>query len=228
MGSPADEPKRSEREGPQHEVTIAKAFAIGKFELTFKEWDACAAEGGCEGFQPRDEGWGRNLRPAIFVSRDYAEAYVRWLSNRTGQQYRLPSEAEWEYAARAGTTSPFSTGQIITTDQANFNGNYTYNGSTKGLNRQQTQSVGSFSPNAYGLHDMHGNVYEYVADCWHDSYEGAPADGSPWVGTDCEFFVMRGGSWKARPSFIRSAMRTRVRANYWRASFGFRVTRDVD
>jgi len=228
MGSPVDEPMRSDREGPQHEVTIAKPFAIGKFELTFREWDACVADGGCNGLQPRDENWGRDLRPVIFVARGYANEYVRWISDKTGQLYRLPSEAEWEYAARAGTSTPFSTGQVISIDQANYNGSHTYNGSAKGLNRQQTLPVGSFPANAFGLHDMHGNVYEYVADCWHESYEDAPVDGSPRVGTDCEFFAMRGGSWKARPSFIRSAMRTRVRANYWRSSFGFRVARDVD
>jgi formylglycine-generating enzyme required for sulfatase activity len=114
------------------------------------------------------------------------------------------------------------------TDQANFNGNYTYNGSNKGMYRQQTMPVGSFSANAFGLHDVHGNVYEYVEDCRHESYAGGPVDGSPWTGTDCRRLALRGGSWKARPPFNRSAMRNRVGVNYRRASYGFRVARDVD
>jgi len=228
MGSPEDEPQRGDREGPQHEVIIMKPFAIGKFEVTFNEWDACVTAGGCNGYEPGDRGWGRGLRPVILISWDHAKAYVSWLSDRTGHRYRLLSEAEWEYAARAGTTTPFSTGHRITTDQANFNGNYTYNGSNKGVYRQQSTPVGSFPANAFGLHDVHGNVYEYVEDCWHERYEGGPVDGSPWISSDCGRRVQRGGSWKARPPFIRSAIRIWIVANYWRDTFGFRVVRDLD
>lgn len=228
MGSPVDEPQRGSREGPQHRVHIAKPFAIGKYEVTFDEWDACVTEGGCDNYVPLDRGWGRGRQPVISVSWTHAKAYVSWLSKKTGSRYRLPSEAEWEYAARAGTTSPFSTGQTIRSDQANFNGSYTYNGSTEGGFRQRTVSVGSYLPNAFGLHDMHGNLYEYVEDCWHESYEGAPNDGSAWVSDGCDRRVQRDGSWKARPAFIRSA----VRAWTWpdgarKDTFGFRVARDL-
>lgn len=228
MGSPADEPQSNDREGPQHKVTIDKPFAMGKFEITFDEWDACVAAGSCNGHEPGDRGWGRGRRPVILVSWDHAKTYVRWLSDQTGKRYRLPSEAEWEYAARAGTASPFSTGQTITTDQANFNGGYTYNGSAEGVFRQQTSAVGSFPANAFGLHDIHGNLYEFVEDCWHESYVGAPDDGSPWVSDGCENRVQRDGSWKSRPSFVRAASRARVIANYWRDTFGIRVVRELD
>jgi formylglycine-generating enzyme required for sulfatase activity len=152
---------------------------------------------------------------------------VTWLSELTGKRYRLPSEAEWEYAARAGTTSPLSTGATITTDEANFNGNYTYNGSDKGVFRQRTTPVGSYSSNAFGLHDIHGNLYEYVEDCWHESYEGAPDDGSPRVSDSCDKRTLRDGSWKSRPPFIRSAVRTWVSPIYPRDTFGIRVAREL-
>ena len=132
MGSPAGEEGRSDDEGPQRKVTIAKPFAVGKFEVTFAEWDACVAAGGCK-HKPDDQGWGRGKRPVINVSwDDITKEYLPWLSRKTGKTYRLLTEAEWEYAARAGTTTPFSTGQTITPEQANFNGNYTYGGSAKG------------------------------------------------------------------------------------------------
>lgn len=227
MGSPVDELQRGTREGPQHKASISKPFAIGKFEVTFREWDACVAAGGCDDHGTGDRGWGRDQRPVILITWDHAKAYVSWLSDLTEQRYRLPSETEWEYAARAGTTTPFSTGQTITTDQANFNGNYTYNGSDKGVYRKQTAPVGSFPANAFGLHDMHGNVYEYTEDCFHETYEGAPVDGSPWISEICERRVQRDGSWKGRPPYIRVAARSSVVTNYGRDSFGFRVARDL-
>jgi formylglycine-generating enzyme required for sulfatase activity len=227
MGSPENEPQRGGREGPQHQVRIAKPFAIGKYEVSFDEWDACVAEDGCDNYVPRDSGWGRGRQPVTSVGWTHAKAYVSWLSKKTGARYRLPSEAEWEYAARAGTTSPFSTGQTITTDQANFNGSHTYNGSTEGVFRQRTTPVGSFAPNAFGLHDMHGNLREYVEDCWHESYEGAPNDGSAWASDGCDRPLLRDGSWKGRPVFIRSAIRDWVYVNgAWKNTFGFRVARD--
>ena len=227
MGSPEDEPQRGSREGPQHQVRFAKPFAIGKYEVSFDEWDACVAAGGCNGYEPGDRGWGRGRMPVILVSFDHAKAYVTWLSELTGKRYRLPSEAEWEYAARAGTTSPLSTGATITTDEANFNGNYTYNGSDKGVFRQRTTPVGSYSSNAFGLHDIHGNLYEYVEDCWHESYEGAPDDGSPRVSDSCDKRTQRDGSWKSRPPFIRSAVRAWVSPIYPRDTFGIRVAREL-
>jgi hypothetical protein len=161
MGSPATEAGRFDHEGPQREVTIAKAFAVGKFEVTFDDWEACVAGGGCQtNTSPGDRGWGKGARPVINVSWNDAQDFVRWLSAKTGQTYRLFSEAEWEYAARAGTTTPFSFGATISTAQANYDGNHTYGGGVKGEYREKTAPVGSFPANAFGLHDMHGNVWE--------------------------------------------------------------------
>lgn len=176
MGSP-DDPK-SERNfaGPQREVTIAEPFAVGKYEVTFAEWDACVAALGC----PRltDEEWGRGERPAINLTWDEAQRYTTWLTKLMGRPYRLLSETEWEYAARAGTTTLFSFGddEAVLGEYASYNGN----------SDLKTHPVGEKKPNGFGLYDMHGNVWEWVQDCWHDSYDGAPTDGSAWTtGYDC-------------------------------------------
>jgi len=216
QGSPPDEPERLSGEGPQRTVSVP-AFALGQTEVTFDQWSACVAAGACS-HRPDDEDWGRGNRPVINVSWNDAQAYVHWLSETTGENYRLPSEAEWEYAARAGTTTRFNTGRCISTDQANFNGNYPAAGCPEGRYRQRTVPVGSYSPNAWGLRDMHGNVYEWVQDCWNDSYRGAPDDGSPWMTGDCGRAVLRGGSWSGVGAFLRSANR------YWNS----RVNRDTD
>ena len=159
MGSPSSEPERQESEGPQHRVRIEKPFAIGKYAVTFEEYDAFVKATQRDKFD--DEDWGRGRRPTINVSWEDAAAYTMWLCEQTGKHYRQPSEAEWEYAARAGTTTPFHTGEQITTAQANFNGNHTYNGSAQGENRGKTVAVGSFPANTFGLHDVHGNVWEW-------------------------------------------------------------------
>ena len=159
MGSPADEPERSDNEGPQHEVRIAAPFAMGVYAVTFEDYERFCDD--TKRGKPEDKGWGRGSRPVINVSWEDAQDYCAWLSRQTGRNYRLPSEAEWEYACRAGTDTPFHFGPRITTDQANFDGNYTYNGSAKGEYRTQTVPVGSFPPNAFGLYDMHGNVWEW-------------------------------------------------------------------
>ena len=225
MGSPADEPERSDTEGPQHQVTIAKPFAIGRYVLTFAEWDAFAAATG--GYRPDDEGWGRGARPVINVSWDDAQGYLRWLAGQTSQDYRLPSESEWEYACRAGTTTRFNTGHIITTDQANFDGNFPAEGCPDGRYLEKTAPVGSYAPNGFGLCEMHGNVWEWVADCWNDSYIGAPTDGSAWLTGDCGRALLRGGSWHFLGRSLRSAYRNngdRGRRSYF---MGFRVARSV-
>lgn len=226
MGSPANERSRDHDEGPQHRVTISHPFAVGKFEVTFSEWDACVAGGGCSD-KPGDEGWGRGRRPVINVSWDDAKAYVSWLSGKTGEAYRLLSEAEWEYAARAGTTTPFSTGRTITTAQANFDGNYTYNGSRQGRYRQETVTVGSFSANRFGLYDMHGNVWEWVEDCWNENYRGAPNDGSYRISGNCSLRVLRGGAWSIAPWGLRSAIRLRGITGHRLNFSGFRVARTL-
>ncbi|HAJ45145.1 MAG TPA: hypothetical protein DCL54_01005, partial [Alphaproteobacteria bacterium] len=225
MGSPATEEYRDDDEGPQRQVTIAKAFAVGKFEVTFAEWDACVAAGGCNGYRPNDSGWGRNMRPVINVSWDDVQAYVAWLSRTTGQNYRLLSEAEWEYAARAGTTTPFNFGETISTSKANYNGNFTYGTGAKGEYRQKTVSVGSFSANAFGLYDMHGNVWEWVQDCWNADYKGAPVDGSARSTGSCGQRVLRGGSGYDNPGVLRSANRIWTDTELRNYDVGFRLAR---
>jgi formylglycine-generating enzyme required for sulfatase activity len=246
MGSPDSETGRDFTEGPQVAITIPKPFAVGKYELTWDEWDRCVAKGGCQdnarkayGANPEpawtgDAGYGRGRRPVINVSVEDAEAYVRWLSAQTGETYRLLSEAEWEYAARAGSTGRFSWGDADPTcepgqpNTANFNG--PRSGSLlAGCNGRATEPVGYSSPNAFGLYDMHGNVREWVKDCYHVYLEGIPADGSPWV-TDCdrggEDNVFRGGSYTAGVSQLRSAARQgTIRRG---TNMGFRIARDMD
>ena len=201
---------------PVRAVAIETRFAIGRHEVTFDEYKICVWEGGCSEY-PDDEGWGRGDRPVINVSWHDAQGYVAWLSEATGEAYRLPSEAEWEYAARAGTRTPFFTGARISTSQAKFDGG-------------QTMPVGSFDANPWGLFDMHGNVWEWVEDCWHYDYDGAPVDGSAWLeaeGGDCSRRVLRGGSWKDFPRDLRSANRGRGNSvdRYW--NYGFRVARTL-
>jgi formylglycine-generating enzyme required for sulfatase activity len=150
-------------------------------------------------------------RPVEQVSWNDAEAFCKRLAEKTGRVYRLPSEAEWEYACRAGTTTPFYFGETITTDLANYNGSYTYGSELKGKYRQQTTEVGKFSPNAFGLYDMHGNVSEWCKDTWHKNYDGAPNDGSAWVmESNNDYRMLRGGSWSLEPWYCRSAVRFRL------------------
>ena len=212
MGSTA----RDDDERPVHEVTIERAFAVGVYEVTFAEWDACVSGGGCDGHRPDDSGWGRGKRPAINVSWEDAQGYVRWLSRRTGEAYRLPSESEWEYVARAGTTGPYHFGSSPSSSQANYGGD-----------RRGAAPVGSYPANAFGLHDVHGNLWEWVEDCWNDSYHGAPSNGSAWESGDCSRRMLRGGSWDYFPGNIRSASRYGLTAGYRYDDAGFRVARTL-
>ena len=228
MGSPASEEGRNVDEGPQRKVTIAKPFAVGKFEVTFAEWGLCVAAASCK-HKPEDRGWGRDRLPVINVSwDDIRNVYLPWLSGKAGRTYRLLTEAEWEYAARAGTTTPFSTGWTITTDQANFDGNFTYGGRPKGEYRWRTVNVGSFQPNAWGLHDMHGNVWEWVEDCWNDNFQEGPSDGSAWTIDDCSRRVVRSGSWNIDPRHLRSASRSGIFQGSRTSTLGSRVARTLD
>ena len=215
MGSPATEEGRDKDEGPVHRVWIAAPFAVGVYEVTFAEWDACETSGGC-GHSPDDNGWGRGRRPVMNVSWVDAKAYVRWLSSRTGKRYRLPSESESEYAARAWTQTPFHTGETISTEQANY-----------GRVRGQTVPVGTFGANEWGLYDVHGNVWEWTEDCWNGSYTGAPPDGSAWQSGHCWQRVLRGGSWYSRPSDLRAANRNRSTSGVRNYVNGFRVARTL-
>ncbi len=230
MGSSPDEPERSEDEGPQHWVTVGHRFAIGRYTVTFAEYDHFCQTTRRE--MPKDQGWGRGWQPVINVSWWDAKAYVEWLSRDIGQLYRLPSEGEWEYACRAGTTTPFSFGETVTPRQANYDGNYTYAGGAEGVYREQSVAVGSLPANPWGLHEMHGNVWEWLEDVWHDNYSGAPTDGSAW--TECEGInsdgsrVARGGSWDSNPWLCRSAFRIRYEPGYRNYILGFRVARTLD
>ncbi len=189
---------------PQHKVTIARPFAVSKFEVTFDEWDACEADGDCKNVKDW-RGWGRGRQPVINVSWDDAKRYVAWLSKFTGKTYRLLSEAEWEYAARAGTETVYSWGDEIGKNNANCDG------CGSEWDGRQTAPVGSFAPNAFGLYDMQGNVAEWLEDIPHANYEGAPADGSAWTAekncTLCEWHGVRGGSYFDAPWQLRSASR---------------------
>ena len=225
IGSPANELLRGLE--TQRRVTIP-AFALSQYEVTFAQWDACVAGGGCRGPAATDEGWGRDNRPAINVTWDMAKSYAEWLSTKTGKAYRLPSEAEWEYAARAGTTTPFSFGETISADQANYNGSTSYGQGRTGSNRQRTQPVGEFPANGFGLHEMHGNVAEWTEDCWQDGYaDDAPVNGGPYITPECGEHATRGGSWESPPEEVRSAARAGTRRDQQSPSLGFRVARAV-
>lgn len=223
MGSPASERYRGAE--MQHRVRV-QAFAIGAYEVTFDEWEACVADGGCNGLKLDDHTWGRGTHPAIGVNWNDANAYAAWLTKKTGKPYRLPSESEWEYAARAGTTTPFSSGPTISSNEANYDGTTAFEGGAVGPNRQATMPVGSFPPNAFGLYDMHGNVWEWVQDCWSDEYTStSPADGSALLNGDCTGRILRGGSWEDYAGDVRAAARVASGIEDGTWSDGFRVVR---
>ena len=216
-------------EKPVHKVTIATPFAAAKFDVTFAEWDACVASGGCK-HKPEDQGWGRGNRPVINVSWDDAtKEYLPWLSRKTGKTYRLLTEAEWEYAARGVTNASavhttYSWGNDIGKNQANCDD------CGSQWDGKQTAPVGSFKPNAFGLYDMHGNVWQWVQDCWHDKYQGAPTDDSAWETscTESSGRVLRGGSWYNYPRYLRAASRDRYTTDHRYYGFGFRLARTLN
>ena len=232
----------SVNEKPVRTVTVS-AFRLGKYEVTFAQWDACVADGGCNGYSPVDSSlvevnvcvkglactyfsrggkdWGRGNRPVINVSWDDAQSFIRWLNGRTGGNFRLPTEAEWEYAARAGAKTEYSWGDNIGSNLANCDGC----GSL--WDDDRTAPAGRFPANAWGLHDMHGNVWEWVQDCWNDNYAGAPTDGSAWESGDCSERVLRGGSWDDDARDLRSANRDwNVRNFNIFGYYGFRLAQD--
>ncbi len=214
----------SSDEKPAHEVTI-RPFWAGKYEVTFAEWDACVAAGGCS-HQPDDRSWGRGRRPVMNVSWNDAQEYVRWLSQTTDRRYRLLSEAEWEYAARAGTSTNYSLGDTITCSQARYGRWGAHCGFVLGAFGAKTVPVGSFAANSWGLHDVHGNVTEWVQDCWSKNYEGAPMDGSAWISGNCTERVHRGGGWSHAAGGVVSAQREKEDAAVRYDSRGLRVGRD--
>jgi formylglycine-generating enzyme required for sulfatase activity len=221
MGSPPGEGTDDER--PRHRVTVAP-FCMGKYPVTQAQWRAVAALPEIEtDLKPDPSQFKGENRPVEGVNWNEAVEFCRRLARETGKEYRLPGEAEWEYACRAGTETPFHFGETITSDLANYNGSYTYAGEPKGRYRQGTTPVGQFPPNGYGLYDLHGNVWEWCADAWHDNYEGAPADGSAWTGGRSSASVLRGGSWYDFPGYCRSAYRDHGTRDYYSYPYGFRV-----
>ena len=226
MGSPGDETDRERDEGPQRLVSFPRSFLVSKFEVTFDAWDACVADRVCSN-RPNDEGWGRGRRPVINVSWHDTQVFVSWLSKRTWRPYRLLTEAEWEYTARAGTTTAFSTGKTITTDRANFSGNGVYDSNSTGQHRSRTMEVGSFPANLWGLHDMHGNVGEWVEGCYAETYTAAPFVGVTALDEAPCRSIVRGGSWADPPQRQRSAYRTWYDTNFSEDVVGFRVARTL-
>jgi formylglycine-generating enzyme required for sulfatase activity len=213
MGSPTTEEGHISGEALVP-VTIARPFAVGKFAVTFDQWDACVADGGCNGYRPYDQGWGRGNRPVIMVNWDDANAYAEWLSRKTGKTYRLLSEAEREYVTRAGTTTLFWWGSSITPKQANYDG-------------RQTVPVDSFEANPWGLLNVHGNVWEWTADCWNASNQGNPGDGSARTTGECTLRVVRGGSWVSNPLDLRAANRVGDTSDGRGVNLGFRLARTL-
>ncbi len=223
MGSPESEPERDDNESPQHIVTL-QPFFMGKFPVTQAQWQAVASLPKVKIDLNADPSHFKGAnRPVEKVSWYDAVEFCERLSRKTGRQYRLPSEAEWEYACRAGTTTPFHFGETISTELANYNGNYTYASGSKGIYREQTAEVGSFPANAFGLYDMHGNVWEWCEDTWHENYNGAPTDGSAWINQNDNGRLLRGGSWDNNPRYCRSAYRHYIDADYRLYYIGFRV-----
>jgi formylglycine-generating enzyme required for sulfatase activity/tRNA A-37 threonylcarbamoyl transferase component Bud32 len=213
MGSPASEAGRHSSESPQHQVTVS-SFYMGKYELTQAQYQAII------GTDPSN--FKGHNRPVERVSWNNAVEFCKKLSQKTGKKYRLPSEAEWEYACRAGTTTPFYFGESITPDLVNYDGNYTYASAPKGQHRQQTTDVGTFPPNAFGLYDMHGNVWEWCEDDWQENYINAPINGSALI-SQSDIKLLRGGSWHNYPAYCRSAFRFYIILDYGNLSIGFRV-----
>lgn len=242
MGSPSTEAERHDDEGPQHLVTIHERFAVGAYEVTLEEWDACVESGGCGGYAPNDYGAREIFRergpfPVVGVSWDDAQQFVGWLRSETGEPYRLLSEAEWEYVARAGSSDGRYWGE-------SSSGQCRYaNGADQSLERLDDENeytsvscddgfpyfgpIGTFIPNGYGLYDVLGNVYEWVEDCYHESYVGAPNDGTASKTGDCSRRVTRGGSWSTGPGQMRSAARKGREAGGRWSNFGFRVARTL-
>jgi formylglycine-generating enzyme required for sulfatase activity len=231
IGSAADEPGRGPDEGPQQTIDIGEPFAVSRSEVTFEEWFACVAEGGCNAYRPGDYDWGTGTRPVINVSWQDAKAYVAWLTRKTGAPYRLPSEAEWEYSARGCTTAcpslAYWFGNGITPDQANYDWRYSYEGSPKAQALRRTMPADVGIPNPFGLVHVSGNVSEWVEDCWNQSLAGIASNGAARETGDCRARVIRGGSWSDPPSDVRTAKRSWQVVDERRAEIGFRVARSL-
>ena len=223
MGCSEGDKECHDSEEPRHRVNLRR-FKLMETEVTFAMWDACVNAGGCS-HRPEDEGWGRGNRPVINVSyEDITQQFIPWLNRTTGQTFRLPSEAEWEYAARAGSTTKYSWGNIIDCNKASY--------SRRSDGGECSDSFGtvvvkSFSPNAYSLYDMHGNVWEWTADCWSENYNGAPTNGSAWTKGDCRRRMVRSGSSSNVSSNLRASSRYWPYAKSRELLYGFRLAQDI-
>jgi formylglycine-generating enzyme required for sulfatase activity len=231
LGSPLGEGGRQKFEAPPHEVDIAQPFAVGRYAVTFQEWDACFAEGGCGHRKLSDLDFGRGRRPAIFVTWNDAELYVDWLKRKTGQPYRLLSEAEWEYAARGCASlkcpyAPFWFG-AITPELAVYDWRQSYQGSPKATPTLATSPVDAGRPNPFGLYNMLGNVRQWTLDCWNASPPSGPSDGAPATSGDCSARAIRGGSWADKPADLRAAARSWESVDEGSEKTGFRVARPL-
>lgn len=225
MGSPAGETGRSPNEA-QRKITIAYGIAVAKTEVTFDQWEACLTDGGCNGHYPKDDGRGRGTMPVTDVSWFEAQTYVAWLSLKTGEKYRLLTEAEWEYAARAGAHTAYSWGNTADHARANYGSDKCCGGFATGPDKWELAApVASFPANRFGLHDLSGNLWEWVADCWEEVPAARPADGSALERSDCQLRVMRGGSWASMPVKIRAAHRDPNHPGDRGEFIGFRVAR---
>ena len=225
MGAPAADADKQPSELPQHNVRIGHGFAVSKFEVTFDEWDACALEGGCNGYMPKDGGWGRGRRPAIYISWDDAKSYVDYLRQKTGKPYRLLTEAEWEYAARAGTTSRYATGEGITTAEADFDDSARKG--KRGDYEGKTVDVGTFPPNPYGLFDMARQCRRMGRGLLEQEPCRRASDGSA-RGGDCARRVLKGGAWYFEAPYLRAAARLSYPKTSRLNVAGFRVARPLD
>ena len=240
MGGAAGEFGREEDEGPQHVVTIGESLAVGMYEVSFREWDACVDASGCNR-RPNAESWGRADRPVINVSWSDAREYVAWLTEETGNRYRLLSEAEWEYVARAGTSTArywdarpgtpceYANSADVTgraADGIRWPDDWSFASCEDGF--EGTAPVGAFQPNRFRLQDLLGNVWEWTADCWNDRYVRAPGDGAAWEMGDCDRRVVRGGAWNSQPMHVRAAVRDGIRSNTRSNNLGFRVARVLE
>jgi formylglycine-generating enzyme required for sulfatase activity len=209
MGTPVGEADRNKGEDPLHRVTIVRPLAVGRFAISFDEWDACLADGGCAGNRGDDGGFGRGRLPAAGVNFEAAKAYLAWISRKVGRTYRLPSETEREYFTRAGTSTPFWFGDTISPQQANNAASTPYGAGPHGEDSKGPKPVDSYAPNKFGLYQVHGNVTEWTEDCFNKRYnEDTPTDGSPWLEGDCSKRMTRGGIWSWSPNVARSGARS--------------------
>jgi len=226
MGTPMTEVDRYKGEDPLHRVSFARPFAVGRFTISFDEWDACLADGGCDGNKGDDHGFGRGRMPAQGITFDMAKSYLAWLSRKVGRTYRLPSESEREYFARAGTTTPFWFGKTISSLDANYAAGTPYANGPRGVDSKGPAVVDSYAPNPFGLYQVHGNVYEWTEDCFNKRYtEDTPADGSPWLEGDCTKHMVRGGIWNWTADKSRSGYRD---DSYFGSGNSFRVVRTLN